>query len=1400
MIVSNIIAVTFLVIIGTTFGISATQLDKQGLELKPKVNVLLGAFSDFGVVRRSLSPVLIERYSINFAKDKRHVSKNNNKLKNVIEKLKASVTFRDNILYIFSYLLYGRKTGFTEEQYTSLQILYEFLKKKTVYMYNLLPILSRLSYMDKNQQTGIILLSLIKNLPPYLRCTARFLANEIEQERIDLNILLSQTTSETFNYLANINLNILRGKLKIVGEEMKGYDKYSNITQKALGPVFVTLLYNLHEHKLPLSQELFGLILINLPNPNDDPVLEENIRYLYDLTKNNVIDHRNWDLIGEDPVPISSDAYTLVFSVLSKILVSNVGMVVKNAAAYVYHHLRLVMTPTYDNPNMVYLHRLLKQNIDIGMLFSAIVPQEFGPDAIRLKDRLVTYFMHNYRNEDLNKILNGFNKFAYRDPLDLLVAFLTRLVNRIPSFPNANLQMIQQSATALLSTLIVKKSTRTFMPFVSPEIDVLILIESLKIPDIDPAFQSTIDSIKLELISQPHISVLVSTLLPTEKHNCLIPIQCLMSTFQNIQRLQNNLPMTLITNIQTIAYILKTRLTQLQNYFIPQFFVDTEIVYYNVSDYEIRHTKKTPKVPNSLNESLYGWNLNNYYNMTPVKQVGLLETTKRQTMEENKQTTKEMESSINTESTKTKVESSTITTNEAQVTEHVKSNIPSQENLSEQLLTSSLATTSTSYDSSEITNKPLQKQKKKQPLLWMSGIPTDIDEKTNVGFLNTKEGEISSQPNTSEESESQTYSLEETDKDITTKSTRLATIHKNRKRKNFTQKSSPQKTTNTEKLTTTTTVLPSSIEQIVTKKQESNLGFSHTKEEEISSQSNTSEEIESQTYSLEEVNKDVTTKQPTQSVKIIRKNKKEETSLPQKTTNASEKVTTIVLPPSIEPNEPLKIQLTDSGVPIITPDDHNKTVPGLVLPQIMELVKPANINDLFSNNNTPIVTQILQPLSGIFGKNYIKKILQDVNMNVYSTNIALLLAILKKATTYQQVTSNTNLINLIQKYITTIEYVSPTILLPIVVSSKKLVSEVVYSTFNPHDLTYGGISEKPPVEASPDTITIPLVNPKIWLQSINPSDPYADLLPTLEKESILAILIQPLKNILTSKKIVELLGPDFQPLVYPNKGALLITLLQKLRKVKTIQLDSDLKSLIDMYIYAIEIPSMNIQVSEDNFVKMMSETTGQWQPELTSLIVALPTVKNSAEAAMIRQIEHLLADPTLLEKLRITKPSSTMSRGELLHKIILSALSGKTHLKKQVLKAFRYYKDKVEFTDMGALPIMWIWIETYVVKAEVNLGSMIQQTVDFNQLAYKEKVAYNDLITYLAQNPNLLQDNENFEFQKYKTQGQFIKGLFKHLLTKPQINNKIKKNIQKLLSRVMLTGPGAIAIPSLSEF
>ncbi|XP_032682894.1 uncharacterized protein LOC116849646 [Odontomachus brunneus] len=1264
MVVINVITVAFFVATGITFATCAASTGKRRPELKkPETghkrhgdntsDVLALALSDFEVVRRSLGPMTLQKYI-----DKSNSPIAESKNRNTIEKLKLSVTLRDNILYIFSYLLRGYENGLTEKQYASLQMLYNIFRKRMVHVYDMLPVLSKLENKDKNQQTKIILSSLMEHLPLYLSCTAKFLINEIQQKKINLNILLRSTKSEKFNYLTNINRDLIAtSKIKDSEGETGGYDKYSNITRKALGSVFVKLLHTLHTSKESLSQELFGLILMNLPNHNDDPVFEENIRYLYEITANNRI--INWNPIGKNPV--SKDAYTLVFSMLSKILNNpSTDIVIKNAAAYVYNHLK-ISASIYANPNFKYMYNLIKQDIDMGLLFSAVVPQEFDADTIRMKDRLLRYFMQNYRNKDLDQVVKGFNKFGYDDPLDLLMAFLTRILNRIP----ASKVEILQPAAALLSALIVKKHARIFTPFVSPEVDVLVLLESLRNPDLDPMLPKLVDSIELELTSHPRISVFLSTLIPTEKDKCLIPRQCIINTFQRMQMLHAQLPITLTTKIQNVLHILQT--TAPSHIFSTQYsMIPGNVDRYNTEQKNPIMLNDMNSAPIELNGKPYVWNINKY--------------------------AVEIDSDTQEESTERGRENPTITESVETKEPAVLSHLFEWTSTSPQIFYSTAYRTTTENILGEFSAE-IEYSRGLEPI-------SSISRKSSQNVLPT----IPKRPLKSEK--------------VREHVTNIAPY---------------------------ASMSPESSEEIP---------------------ENTAPRL-----SVEE-------------------------------TLDSENVSAaMVLPPLIKPDRPLTVQLSNNGVPVVTTDEHHDddAESGLTLPEIAVLLKSPNVNNFLEEVDTPIVTQILRPLSAIFGKNYINKILKDVNPKLYSTNIALLTAIFKRAKNHPQVAKMPELIDLIRKYIASIEYVSPTILLPIVISSKRLASDIVYSTFNPYDLTYSVISENPPDDSSSDTVTVPLVNPKAWLQAINPSDPYIDLLPTLPKEDTFEKKLRPLKKILTREKITEILGPDFKPLLYPNKGALLITLLHKLQKVKAIQLNIPLKSIIDLYIHAVEIPSMNTNVPESSFMKMMSESTGYWQPELTSLIYALPAAKNDAETAMIKMIEDFLASPDLLEKLHIAKPPLTTSRGELLRKIILKVLSSNIHMEKRILKALKYYKDKVMFSDMGALPVMWMWVHVYVVKAEVKLGDMIQKTLDFEKLPYQEKLAYNNLVTYLAENPHFLQNNEDFAFEKYKTQGEFVKAFFRYLLKKSRVNDHIKKNIQTLLPRVMLTGPGAILLPSFSE-
>jgi len=1308
---------------------------KYHAETRP---VLYHALSDYDIVQSSLDSAYHEKPStLNFASRK----------KIIIENLKLSVTFRDNMLYIFAYLLHGRESGLTEEQYTSLQMLYDVLRKKMVPIYSMLDILPKLQNRDKSYQTRLIFMSLSKNLPPYLQCTATFLAQEIQTGRLDISSLIpSPGRIGTFNYFTNINPNMVhRSKLQFLSVDLTRYDTFSNSSHRYLGSLYMRLLHEVYSSGMPLPQELFGLILINLPNPKGDPILEEHVRYVYDVTKNNRI--MNWDSIGKGI--IHQDVYTTVSFGLSSILSSSsVDITMKKAAIYIYNHLKPV-TPTHANPYFEYTYNLVKMDIDIGLLLSAIVPQEFDTETIRMKDRLLLYFMHNYKNKELDHIMSGFNKYIYQDPLDLLIAFLTRITDRAPVAAHN----ILEPATALLPALIMKKYMRRFTPFVSSEIDILTLLESLKNPDINPTFSWVADSTIHELILHPQSSVLLNNLIPTDKGKCITPKQCLTTIMMEVPKIQINIPTALIKIIQNIVHILKLSVPQQQSFpvsGIEMHETQTPIII------EVGHVPTYLPQPASIPQM---WNVHEY--------IG-----EANSMRENLPSpTLEWQESYPIH----------IDSGEKQMSSYASSHQSGHLALSEKPATMniSLATT-TSF-------VPFRQQvvKQKKPYTVMNIIPDTVPTDTaEISDIHVSEGSfsLSGKKNISFNSGTPLFISEEIRRSTipviyTTRRPRIQT--KVQSKLNIRNQ---YERVNMQKISVMPTRRPTQSHKVTI-----------LQKVPVIMSSESAESVETlKVRHRRPKPKFSTIKQTSQVIK--------KSSVIEKT-RSPEKVP--MLPPSIKPDQPLVVQLSNSGVPVVMSNNSasisGSISSGLVLPGITELLKTPNVENLFENAPEPIVEEVLQPLSVIFGKNYIRNILKDVDSNVYPTNIALLLALFKKVKNLPQMTQNPELSSLIRKYISTIEYISPTILLPIVTSLKHLTSTVVYSTFNPHDTSECYINNSPPEDSSMNTVTIPLVNPNTWLESINPMNPYEGLIPDLPENEPFAMTLRPLKSIMTMKKITELLGPDFQPLAYPNKGALLITLLHKLRTTKAIQSNQFLKVLIDNYILAIELPSMHTQVSKDSLMNIMSESKGHWQPELTSLISALPSPKNSQEITMIELIENFFSDQNILKKLHIEIPSSSMSRGEFLFKIIQNALSARVHLNAQLVNAFRYYRNRVEFTDMGALPIMWVWVEVYVVQAHVQLGKMIQQTLDFNKLTYKEKLAYNDVISYLAENSHLLQDNQDFDFENYKTQGEFVKGLFRYIMRKPQVSKKIKKHIKMLLIHVAMTGAGAVVLPSYSK-
>ncbi|KAG7208191.1 hypothetical protein KM043_016539 [Ampulex compressa] len=1467
----------FAVTIVTSAGLTDGRMSAEGHQLhnggrdeeEDPPGILFRALTDTNIFRKKMQPLTISKQS-------RHVQSGRDRPRTpmstarrtiskplLINQLRTAVTFRDNVLLIFSYLLHGRASGLTEPQYTSLRMISNVLKKRMIYMFNLLPVLGKLRNLDKGNQTKLVLTALAKNLPPYLQCTARFLVNEIQKGNLDMNALLTAPGTESYDYLADINRQMFGiSKTRIAAEEMKGYDNTSMFVQATLGPVFVKILRDLEADKLSFSQEWFGLILINLPNPDMDPVLEENVRYIYEVTINNLI--KPWTM---EKVPDVREPYKLVYSVALHLLADDiVPKVVKDALFYIYNHLKPVWV-THANPTFNEIYDITKDDLNLGKLLAAIVPQEFSFDTVRLKNYLVTYFIENQGNKDIEQAFLGINRFTYEDPLDLLMAILTRLLRRIPP---SRIEFLQP-VSALLSALFVKKYVRFFTPFVPHQMDVSMLLDTLENPGFDRLLPAIHKDIRIEFFRKPYLDRVINSLIPLDKQKCLTPRQCLINTIRDVEKLRGDIPLTLLRNFQDVTYVLQQKMSEyyLLNYPQKTISVSTDsianqenplIVIMETNEYP--SSQSNVNIPLGSSKTVYSWSIEKYAPINNREPPTIVQWQQGTLVPKETLETKEVfiqqypsrEQNVNMKPTQPTQEikvplklSSTIhresstfvvlqktPTKESSDNNTFDTKTPSPELTNEE----NVPGTESNRDHSpaEILETKVETEKvpsqEPQEVVIENYETTKISDQGVTAAHTEKPSIVDGVPQV-DETVSKNTSKESTENVPENVSEQIIQVSEGHEIENGTKpavltttQAIPEKHEEQTTLKVQTVSQPSIASSLVHSNPEVAINATMHPIGSSYLTSTAAPKIETPAIVVEE--KSEAPFQPEINLKIVstkqvmieevtpkysppkKQGKKPKGKKTDKTTSEIPKPIeekdiekeppqgNLILPPMVQVDYPLTIYLTKNGVPIVTTDDHKNTeVPGLVLPKVTVLLKEPNTKQPLTDIDTPLEEQVLKPLAIIFGKNYVTKILgHSVNVGRYTTNIALLTEVLKRAKSKPLVMKNSKLLGLIKKYIASMEYVSPTVLLPIVLSAKNLEGEVIYLSFDPNKHRQPMVTDQLPSRNTPTIITIPMINPKKWLESINPSDPYEDLLPNFPRGTTFEILLRPLRQVFTPGKIVKIVGGSFEPLVYPNKGALLITILHKLRSVIKAQENRELKSLVDRYLKAIQLSSMNVRVPQQILSSKTIEKSGHWEPELTTLLYALPIAKSSKELALLESIKVLLSTPDLLATLGLSNPSLTTTRGEFLSKIIEAALAGKISLDTATLDSLKYYRSKIDFTETGALPIMWVWVSFYVVKTEVMLGKVIENTLQFDELSYEEKLSYNNLVAYLSENSHLLQDNKDFAFENYKTQGQFITELLKYLLRKPDVSERAKKDIENLLPRVKLTGLGAEPIPT----
>ncbi|XP_012271671.1 uncharacterized protein LOC105694805 [Orussus abietinus] len=501
-----------------------------------------------------------------------------------------------------------------------------------------------------------------------------------------------------------------------------------------------------------------------------------------------------------------------------------------------------------------------------------------------------------------------------------------------------------------------------------------------------------------------------------------------------------------------------------------------------------------------------------------------------------------------------------------------------------------------------------------------------------------------------------------------------------------------------------------------------------------------------------------------------------------------------ILPPDIDPKNSMFLYLVNGQPQLTTVTFNNDLKPDIILPSLTNLMKPVQTDDIILELGVPFRKDVIEPLNDILGEDKVKDLLNDTNLpNQYKSRLALMMSILKMAKLRLDDSAPTELVNIIDLYIKSIEIIEQTMVLPVVASAKGIRDDVIYISSDSNDLENTVISGKPPSTQSGKR-TVAMLHPKFQLRPVDAQKPFEELLPQLPEGSPYKIKLEPLIALLKQENITSLLGKDFVATSFPNRMLLLMATLRKLIVLPEIKADAALAEIINEYLQTITIPVEPGQIPDDIF--MSANSTTHWYPELLTLLVALPTPKSSLEVHYTNLIKILLSRENLLEELGLPIPPLGTTRGELLEIIIEAALKSDTiTLDKTNLDALRYYKDKILRTGPGSLFISWVWI--VIIETQVPLGDIIDAVIDYDKLPRDIQIIYNKVIIYLIENPHLLQTS-SFPFESYHTQGTFIKGLFLYLAGQKDVSEEAKKDLKILIPYVNLNDKGSKPMPKLT--
>ncbi|XP_033227404.1 uncharacterized protein LOC117179575 [Belonocnema kinseyi] len=444
----------------------------------------------------------------------------------IFDILMISYRLRQNILHIFGCLLQRPVDFLTESQYTSLYTIYTELRNRPSYINLVLREIKTVPTNNLNEQMKSIMQILGEVLPSYLGCAANFWVREIEQRSINFSSMPADTCPSNFNILKDINVHLIK-----LHAYMTPMDGPTRMTEIVLGKIFVKIMYDIQRLKVTFTQKMFGFILSFFPIIPYDPVLEENIRYIFEITLKNGI--TGWTEVESHP--ILGDPYLFVRTIIAKILIiHNVPRSIKEALTYIWIHLRPVNN-YHANPEYPILISINDHVHLLKMLLSFIVPNAYSPETICLKERFLQYVEDYSFTQSM--FLTNIERIRYTNPHDLLLAYLTKLQRHVPNPDSEKARTV----TALLSVLIIDQRNKQFTP-VSKNIDFFSILGYLSNPDFPEKVNIVYKKILYILLNKPDLQRELTKLVPTEKGKCIVIDECLKEILKNLDKMNMEIP------------------------------------------------------------------------------------------------------------------------------------------------------------------------------------------------------------------------------------------------------------------------------------------------------------------------------------------------------------------------------------------------------------------------------------------------------------------------------------------------------------------------------------------------------------------------------------------------------------------------------------------------------------------------------------------------------------------------------------------------------------------------------------------------------------------------------------------------------------------------------------------